>query len=233
MAKKTKRLSVHLTDKEQIWAIIYLLFSLFLLPELLQWMNGYLPLKLSSMWLNFLFFTLNFLFVFWIFAGFFKRNLIYAGQNMLDFLIAVLLCSAFYWLSSWGLSQLLHQFFPDYLNLNDGSIGSMVQENFVLMFLGTVVFVPVAEEALHRGLIFGSLYPKSHGAAYVLSIVIFAAVHIVGYVGVYSTLHLALAFVQYVPAGLALAWAYRRSGSIFAPMLMHAVINAVGIFAQR
>ena len=233
MAKKTKRLSVHLTDREQIWAIAYMLFSIFLLPECLAWMNGYLPTQLSGMWINFLYFTVNFLFVFWIFAGFFKRSLIYAGQNMLDFLIAVLLGSAFYWLSSWGLNQVLRHFFSDYVNLNDGSISSMVQENFVLMFLGTVVFVPVAEEALHRGLIFGCLYPKSHTAAYAISVTVFAAVHIVGYVGAYSPLHIVLAFVQYLPAGLALAWAYRRSGSIFAPMLMHAVINAVGMLAQR
>lgn len=233
MAKKTKRLSVHLTDREQIWAIVYLLFSLFLLPELLQWMNANLHTQLSSMWINFLYFTVNFLFVFWIFAGFFKRSLIYAGQNMLDFLIAVLLGSAAYWLCNWCFSQVLGHFFPDYANLNDGSISTMVQDNFVLMFIGTVLFVPVAEEALHRGLIFGSLYPKSHGAAYALSTVIFAAVHIMGYVGVYSPLHLVLAFVQYAPAGLTLAWTYRRSGSIFAPMLMHAMINAVGIFSQR
>ena len=233
MAKKTKRLSVHLTDREQIWAIIYLLFSLFLLPELLQWMNGYLPAKLSNMWINFLYFSVNFLFVVWIFAGFFKRSLIYAGQNMLDFLIAVLVGSVVYWVSNYCLSQMLSHFFPDYVNLNDGSISAMVQDNFVLMLIGTVLFVPVAEEALHRGLIFGSLYPKSHSAAYALSTVIFAAVHIMSYVGVYSTTHLVLAFVQYVPAGLVLAWAYRRSGSIFAPMLMHATINALGILAQR
>ena len=233
MAKKTKRLSVHLTDREQIWAIVYLLVSYFLLPELLRWMNGYLPTPLSNMWINFLYFTVNFLFVFWIFAGFFKRSLIYAGQNMVDFLVAVLLGFALYWLCSWVISQILGYFFCDYVNLNDGSIRPMVRENFVLMFIGTAVFVPVAEEALHRGLIFGCLYPKSHVAAYLLSTVIFAAVHIMGYVGIYSPLHIVLAFVQYAPAGLVLAWAYRRSGSIFAPMLMHAVINAVGVLAQR
>ena len=36
MAKKTKRLSVRLTDKEQIWAIVYLLFTYFLLPGFQQ-----------------------------------------------------------------------------------------------------------------------------------------------------------------------------------------------------
>ncbi len=232
MAKKTKRLSVHLTDKEQIWAIIYLLFSYFLLPELLQQMNGYLPVKLPNFWINFLYFTVNFLFIFWIFSGFFKRSLVYAGQNVVDFLIAIVLGFAGYWLVSWSYSQVLGHFFPEFVNLNDGSIADMVGENLPIMFLGTAIFVPVAEEALHRGLIFGSLYPKSHWAAYAISTAVFASVHILGYVGVYSPVHLILAFLQYVPAGLALAWAYRRSGSIFAPMLIHAAINAMGVLAQ-
>ncbi len=232
MAKKTKRLSVHLTDREQIWAIIYLLFSFFLLPELLRQMNGYLPTPLPKMWFNFLYFSINFLFIFWIFAGFFKRSLVYAGQNMVDFLIAIVLGFAGYWLVSWGYSWVLGRFFPGFVNLNDGSIAAMVRENFPIMFLGTAIFVPVAEEALHRGLIFGSLYPKSHWAAYAISTAIFASVHILGYVGVYSPINLVLAFLQYVPAGLALAWAYRRSGSIFAPMLIHAAINALGVLAQ-
>ena len=152
---------------------------------------------------------------------------------MLDFLIAIAAGSAVYWLCSWGYGWMLSRFFPAFANLNDGSITEMVHENFIVMLLGTAIFVPVAEEALHRGLIFGGLYPKSHAAAYILSTVIFAAVHIMGYVGVYSLPNLILAFIQYVPAGLTLAWAYRRSGSIFAPMLMHAVINAFGLFAVR
>lgn len=233
MANKTKRLSVRLTDREQIWAIIYLLFSFFLLPELLAWMNTYLPAPLGKLWLNFLYFTINFLCILWIFGGFFKRSLIYAGQNMVDFLIAIAAGSALYWLCSWGYGWMLSRFFPGFANLNDGSITEMVHENFIVMLLGTAIFVPVAEEALHRGLIFGGLYPKSHAAAYILSTVIFAAVHIMGYVGVYSLPNLILAFIQYVPAGLTLAWAYRRSGSIFAPMLMHAAINAMGVLAQR
>jgi membrane protease YdiL (CAAX protease family) len=233
MAKKTKRLSVRLTDKEQIWAIVYLLVSYFLLPELLHIMNSRLHTPLSAVWLNFLYFSLNFIFIFWIFHNFFHRSLVYAGENMGAFLLAVVAGSAAYWLCNWGYSQLLRLFFPSFLNLNDSSIGGMIHENYVIMFLGTVIFVPITEEALHRGLIFGSLYPKSHAAAYLLSTAIFSAIHILGFVGIYSSLDLILAFVQYIPAGLILAWVYRRSGSIFAPILMHAMINAAGMFAHR
>ena len=233
MAKKAKKLAVHLTDKEQIWAIVYLLASYFLLPGLLQLLSSVLPVPLGSVWINFLYFTINFIMILWIFHGFFKRSLVYAGRNVGDFLLAVVLGSAVYWLCNWGYSELLRRFFPGFLNLNDSSISVMVSQNFVIMFLGTVLFVPITEEAFHRALIFGSLYPKSHAMAYVLSAVIFASIHIVGFVGVYGPLNLALAFLQYIPAGLILAWVYRKSGSIFAPILMHAVINAVGMFASR
>lgn len=233
MAKKPKKISVHLSDQEQIRGIVYLLASFFLLPELLRLMNGYLPTQLSNVWINFLYFLINFVFIVWFFWGFFQRNLIYAGKHIQDFLIGALVGSGAYWLCNWAFCWMLGRFFPDYANLNDGSISQMVQENFPVMFLGTVIFVPVAEEALHRGLIFGCLYPKNPAAAYLLSTVIFACVHIAGYVGLYSPVNLLLAFGQYVPAGLILAWAYRKSGSIFAPILIHAVINAVGMLAQR
>lgn len=232
MTSKVKRLSIRLTDKEQVWALVYLLFSYLLLPTLLYGLVDLLPVKLGKHWINFLYFTVNFCMVLWIFGGFFRRSLAFAGQNVLDFLIAVTLGFGFYWVCSWGISLAYGSFFPEFLNLNDGSIISMAQGNFPLVFMGTVILVPVAEEALHRGLVFGSLYHKNAAVAYLLSTVIFASVHLMGYVGVYSSLHLALAFLQYVPAGLALAWAYRRSGSIFAPMVMHAVINALGMFAQ-
>ena len=233
MTKKKIQLSVHITDKELIWGIAYLLVSLFVLPSLLASLNQQLPIPLHNAWVNFLYFTLNFLFILWIFHGFFARSLAYAGQHMGMFLAAVILGALGYWLCSWGISLAIGKLFPDFTNLNDGSITSMVHENFWIMAIGTVLFVPATEEALHRGLIFGSLYQKSHTAAYILSTVIFAAVHILNYVGVYSPLHTALAFVQYIPAGVILAWVYRRSGSIFAPMLVHAMINGVSLFALK
>ncbi len=231
MAKKTTKLSICLTDREQVWGILYLLFSLFALPYLLSLFNSLLHTPLNNAWYNFLYFSLNFLFIFWIFHGFFKRSLAYAGSHFWDFILVVLIGAIVYWVCNWGLSILFAHAFPDFENLNDSSITQMAHSNFVIMLIGTVLFVPIAEEALYRGLIFGSLYPKSHVAAYFLSTVIFAAVHTISYIGTYSLPNLILALVQYVPAGLVLAWTYRKSGSIFAPILIHAAINAFGLFS--
>ena len=231
--KKQHNLSIRVTNREQIWGFAYLLVSLFVLPSLLNWANGFLPVPLSGAWLNFIYFSLNFVFIFWIFAGFFKRSLIHIGQNVGSFLVAVLVGCGIYLLCSWAISWLIHCFFQDFSNLNDETIASMAHGNFAISFLGTVFLVPIAEEALHRGLVFGSLYPKSHAAAYMFSTIIFTVVHVMGYIGVYSPLHLALACLQYLPAGLILARAYRKSGSIFAPILIHMTVNTIGMLSLR
>ena len=36
-----------------------------------------------------------------------------------------------------------------------------------------------------------------------------------------------LAAVQYIPAGIALGWTYEKSNNIWAPIMMHMVINAI------
>ncbi|HCP70616.1 MAG TPA: hypothetical protein DIT87_00905, partial [Clostridiales bacterium] len=54
-----------------------------------------------------------------------------------------------------------------------------------------------------------------------------------GYIGKYSPLELVMAVLQYLPAGLSLAWAYTKSDTIFAPIIIHACINLVAIGGLR
>ena len=78
---------------------------------------------------------------------------------------------------------------------------------------------------MFRGVIFRNLYSKNKIAAYIVSILLFSCIHILGYVGKYSPLELVMAVLQYLPAGLCLAWCYARANTIFAPIVMHAAIN--------
>ena len=97
----------------------------------------------------------------------------------------------------------------------------------------TVVLVPLTEELLYRGLIFRPLYNKSPLAGYVISTFIFSALHVVSYIGSYSPLHLALCFLQYLPASICLGWAYARSDSIWSPVMIHMTINFIGALSMR
>ena len=89
------------------------------------------------------------------------------------------------------------------------------------------------EECFFRGLIFRNLHPRSHWAAYAVSILGFTLIHIIGYIGQYSALELIIAILQYLPAGLCLAWSYTRADTIFAPILIHAAINFIGMNSLR
>lgn len=233
MAPKTTKLAIRPNDQEQVWGIVYMLFSILMLPTLLRLFNGLLPVPLGNTWFNFLYFSCNFLFVVWIFHGFLQRCMVHAGKYPWRFLGAVCIGIAAYWALNYLTALVLEGISKDYVNLNDSTIQTMVQGNFPIMALGTALLVPVAEETLHRGLVFGSLYPKNHCMAYVISAAVFSAVHIIGYIGIYDPLHLLMAFIQYVPAGLVLAWAYRFSGSIFAPIIIHATINTIGLLTVR
>ena len=61
----------------------------------------------------------------------------------------------------------------------------------------------------------------------------FALIHIAGFLGSYSVLDVLLCMLQYLPAGLCLAWSCIRGETIFAPIVIHALVNAVGIYRLR
>ena len=122
---------------------------------------------------------------------------------------------------------------PSFFNQNDQTVAIMAGEHYRLIAFGTIILVPVTEEVFHRGLIFRGLYEWSAPAAYLISAAIFSAVHLTGYVHTMEPFALFLSFLQYIPAGLCLAAAYRLSGSLLCPILIHAAVNAASILALR
>ena len=69
--------------------------------------------------------------------------------------------------------------------------------------------------------------------AYAVSILAFAIIHILGYIGFYSPIEIVMAVLQYLPAGIWLAWSYTKAGTVFAPILVHAAINYLSLRALR
>ena len=227
------KLSVSLTRREKLLGWVYYPIQLLVLPLLLSVGNILAGSPLSESVLNFIYFAANFLFVIGIFFHLLKKNIIIAADAPLKCLGCAVAGLAINWGLSYIVQLLIVIINPDFFNVNDASIGTLIQENFVLTAVGTVLLVPIAEEALYRGLIFGSLYNRRPIAAYVISVCIFASVHVIGYIGMYEPLHLALCFLQYLPGAIALAWAYANADSIWAPILMHMTINLIGVVSMR
>ena len=138
-----------------------------------------------------------------------------------------------YHLMTSQLSIWIYTLMPNFSNVNDGQVSNLLTQNFPLIAFCTVFLVPVVEESLYRGLVFGSLLKKSTVAAYLVSVPVFCAIHVLGYLGNYPLDILLVGFVQYIPAGICLGWAYQKSSTILAPIVIHAFINALGIFSVR
>ncbi len=221
---------IPLTYREISWGSRYLLFSLLVLSSLLQTLSVALGSPLTSLSRNFLYFLINFLAGLWIFRPLLTRSAKVIPARVKEFLLTVVLGTAGYFACAWGLEFVISRLVPGFANANDGSIALLARENFLLTAIGTVLLVPPFEECMYRGLILGLLHQRAPKAALPLSALIFALVHVVGYVGVYSPLALGIAVVQYLPAGFFLGWAYQKSGTLFSPILIHAIVNAIGIF---
>ena len=222
-----------LTGKEKNIGFLYLIFQIFFLPVLLQLLGSAFSYAISETLINFIYFSVNFVSVLMIFGKFLTKSALRCRRNPREILLSAAIGLLAYWLTTSLLSGLTHWLFPEFVNLNDSQIVAVFGEYPGLMFLCTVVFAPVVEEVLHRGLIFGTLAQKRIVPAYILSALLFAAIHVVQYIGLYSPGFMILALIHYLPAGLVLAWAYHHSGSIFCPVLIHAAINAIAIYLTR
>ena len=222
-----------MSRSEKIWGWLYMAFSLIALPALLQLLNGKLASPMDAGTLNFAFYCINFLAVCCIFHRFLRDSLVVMWRDLWNFVQAVVLGYVAYWAASWVIDLAMSWLLPNFKNVNDSAIAGLAQTSYTLMAIGVVLLVPLTEEVLYRGLIFRNLYRSSQVAAYLVSMAAFAAIHVLGYIGSESVTTLAICFLQYLPAGLCLAWTYTKADNIFAPVIVHALVNAIAIGAVR
>lgn len=227
------KLSNSMTRREQYAGWCYFAFQMLVLPDILWLINDFLPIPFSATFVNLAMFSLNFVVIVGIFHRFLWNSLKYACKGIWRTLKGAFLGFCVYYVSNLLVSLLIFSVSPNFSNINDRNIQSMASERYWLMMLAVVFLVPLVEETLYRGLLFGRLYTKSKWLGYTVSTALFAAVHVLGYLDKASPLTLLLCFIQYVPAGLTLAWAYTETGTIWAPILMHMTINQMGIVQMR
>ena len=88
-----------------------------------------------------------------------------------------------------------------------------------LAVLAIVILAPVAEEVFFRGIVFNA-WLRERGPAYAF----------IGSSLLFMVLHLSVAAaVPIFLLGLALAWIYRRTGNLLAPIAMHATVNGISV----
>ena len=112
---------------------------------------------------------------------------------------------------------------------NNDAVTGLARTDYKRMIAVAVLMAPLVEECLFRGVVFGTIRPKSRFWAYAASIALFSLYHVWQYVLVYQDPKLLLSALAYVPVSAALTFCYEQTRSIWPPVFFHTCINALSL----
>lgn len=214
-----------------VYLAVYLFGLSELLSRLLAWMGLDLTTLFGNFLLNLIYFLLNFTAVLVIFHRFLWESRTPVQNCFGRMMLTVLIGLGVYLAATNTLSLLYAALDITPQNLNNDAVNLLLESYPLPMILCTVVLAPVTEECLFRGVLFGPLCRRCPWAAYVLSAGMFAGIHVVPAIGLLPALDVALCFLLYVPAGLALCWVYQKTRSIWASITLHTIVNLQSVLA--
>ncbi|MDR0905327.1 MAG: CPBP family intramembrane metalloprotease [Oscillospiraceae bacterium] len=212
---------------ESVIGIIYIPFHAYFLPMLLYFILDAVGLRLAEPRMDLIYYGISALFLLCAMSSYWKATIRDLKKTVFRTIQAVFLGYACYFLANFIVDIVMSFFMDNLTNPNSAAVIDSVELNPNMMLVVTVLLAPIAEETMFRGALFGTLRKKSRFAAYAVSALLFAVYHLWGYlVGGWGADILVYA-LQYIPAGIALAWCYEYSGTLVAPVVLHALINLI------
>ncbi len=214
-----------MTASERGRGLVFFLLCLLVFPRVNAW--------LQKLWMgdgevlvaeaNVVYYAILFTLALFIFWGFLKKDFL----DLLDWLPENLVAAAVGLLLAGGLYAVLSLLpFP----VADPISPQYAQEfraaplpTLALIFL----LIPVVEETLYRGLVYGSLRSYSRPLALGVSTVLYAFAQVWRYaIDFFEPRYLVLALL-YLPMSAALTWCYDRGGSVWACVVLHGGLNGM------
>ena len=225
MARSYYSLGRNLSRAEAIAGWCYLPFYLVLLSAMIQYAAAALHVTLSAITVNVIYFSVNLLFVLLVFRNFLLQR--FFGAGFWNFVQALILGFVLYYVGTWVIQLLESRLAGDFVIYNNETVTELISTNRYVMLAASVIFAPIVEETLVRGVVFGTIRPASRVLAYIVSALLFTLMHNWQYFGLHPFVSILLSCLPYLPASAALAWVYEKGGTIWAPITLHALINAM------
>ena len=225
-------MTLTLTKQEKILGGVYLLLQMLAVPVIVSVLCVLVGITSLTV-VNLICFFLNAALALVFFRQLLRRSIQNCAGRWVQVLLTALKGFALYWIVSTASAVLILYLNPDFANINDASVNTMIDEYPVLMSLAVVFAAPLAEECLFRGWMFTGLAQRSLPLAYLVTALCFSAVHVAGYIGLYDGRTLLLCLLQYLGPSFALCWTCRKADSITAPLLLHIAINIIALFTTR
>ena len=234
MAKK--KTSPYMTPGEQIAGTVFFVIYLVVLPfaagPLFRLAGRLLDVTISAALQNVIYYYVLFAVTVLIFHKFLARTC----RNLADNLGGACRMLLVGLVALYGLNELAYRLtnliIANRTNLNDTAISAQMDSAPYMTLLIVVLLAPFVEEVLFRGLVFGNLKGKSRPVAYVVSCALFALLHVWQFAVVHQDVTYFLLMLQYLVPGVVLAWAYDRSGTLWTSIALHALANALSIWAM-
>ena len=218
-----------MTRLEIICSVIYLPIYLIGLSLGLNLVFGLLNVHPTDVTANLWYFALNFLFLALTFTRWLLASRPAGRWKFWPFLQAVVLGFALYYALTWLQGFVFELFSLSSSSPNDTYVDSLINAKFTAMAISIVVLAPFTEEILFRGVIFGNLRRLHPLVAYIVSVVLFAVIHVASYLPQIGWNAAILSAIGCFPGGIALAWTYSKADSIWASMTLHAILNGIGV----
>ena len=234
MAKK--KTSPYMTPGEQIAGTVFFVIYLVVLPfaagPLFRLAGRLLDVTISAALQNVIYYYVLFAVTVLIFHKFLARTC----RNLADNLGGACRMLLVGLVALYGLNELAYRLtnlsITNRTNLNDTAISAQMDSAPYMTLLIVVLLAPFVEEVLFRGLVFGNLKGKSRPVAYVVSCALFALLHVWQFAVVHQDVTYFLLMLQYLVPGVVLAWAYDRSGTLWTSIALHALANALSVWAM-
>ena len=234
MAKK--KTSPYMTPGEQIAGTVFFVIYLVVLPfaagPLFRLAGRLLDVTISAALQNVIYYYVLFAVTVLIFHKFLARTC----RNLADNLGGACRMLLVGLVALYGLNELAYRLtnliITNRTNLNDTAISAQMDSAPYMTLLIVVLLAPFVEEMLFRGLVFGNLKGKSRPVAYVVSCALFALLHVWQFAVVHQDVTYFLLMLQYLVPGVVLAWAYDRSGTLWTSIALHALANALSVWAM-
>ena len=213
---------------EKVIGILYIPFHVLLLPVILALITGVAGWNPDNATLNLILYAFGALFLLLSMNRFWRGTIRDLAGAPVRALQAVILGIVMYYAISIVIGIIMMLLAGELINPNTAAVNDIMALNPDMTFVIMVLLAPIAEETMFRGALFGTIRQKSRILAYIVSILLFAVYHLWGFALFDGGINVWVYALQYLPAGIALAWCYEWSGSLVVPVVLHALINLIG-----
>ncbi len=214
-----------LTKTETLLGWLFVPVFSVLVPLLLGAVVSYWPMPVSDAQSSTVYYLIGWLYVLIFLWKSLRHDWDVFWDNKLRTVLSMVLAYLLYMFLCFVLALLIILLWQDGAETFSSEVPGLSASLPAGMFTPLVLLAPLAEEALFRGVVFGTLHKYSRAAAYIVSTALFALHSVWQTAAANPEVSFVFLCLTAVPLGLSAAFCYERTNCIWVPALYRALVN--------